>query len=134
MTELPSETLRRAAEKLRALAQAASEGPWGHASDGAFIEVYGHNRRWVADAGRSESKQARHDGAFIATLHPGVAVLIADWLDAEAGAHEGGMGITEAVRDLVAVVETRERDIQVAVSTLGQALAVARALLGEESL
>jgi hypothetical protein len=41
------------------------------------------------------------------------------------------MGVSDALRDLVAEVSASEYDVQVAVSTLKQAVAVARAYLDE---
>ena len=133
MSEPPADTLRRAAEKLRGLAGAATEGPWAVGKSGMSVWVEAASRdMFVADTGDQGNEFAEADAAFTAAMHPGVALLLADWLDAEAGAHEGGMATSEGVCNLLAVVGAGEHTIQVAVSTLGQALAVARTILGED--
>lgn len=77
-----ADLLRRAAEALRSHAQAATAGPWN--ADPA--EIYGDTiATWVAeslngslpDAGAANSR-------FIALMHPGVALALADLLDREA--------------------------------------------------
>jgi hypothetical protein len=158
-TEPPVETLRRAAEHMRSRAEAATPGPWARplntrnkaivtaslpeGEQGAYISgtdpTTGERERCCVvlantwSDGKHFRKRSGRDLEFIAAMHPAVALAVADWLDAEAAAHEGGMGVSDALRDLVAEVSTSEYDVQVAVSTLKQAVAVARAYLGEAS-
>ncbi|MFD3520464.1 hypothetical protein [Streptomyces sp. NPDC058653] len=80
MTTNPSQELRTAAAKLRALATAATPGPWAQAGIGDF--------GWGVDGPSAEtpdSDQGRADASFIATMHPGVGAAIADWLDCWVG-------------------------------------------------
>jgi len=128
-----TDTLRRAAEKMRERAKAATNGPYIATVAGGHVEIHGHDHFWVATAGCDETSQAHRDAEHIAAMHPAVALAVADWLDAEAAAHEGGMGVSDTLRDLVAEVSASEYDVQVAVSTLKQAVAVATAYLGEAS-
>lgn len=58
---------------------------------------------------------------------------IADWLDAEADAHQGAMAVSEAACALAENAGAGQHRVMVAASTLDQALAVARAVLGEEA-
>lgn len=135
MTDSPISDLRRAAEKLREHAAAvrrdmeanrywSSSMSWRRTGASTEGEIYAQG---------VNSGLGGPAGALAAVLTPGAADALADWLDAEAAAHEGGMGVTEAMRDLVAVVSQSEPGVQVAVSTLGQAHAVALAILGEEA-
>jgi hypothetical protein len=147
MTETPAETLRRAAEKARGLAAAATPGPWQ--THDTHLPVGGHTATVLSGEGNdtelrawlptwdhepwSEVHNVWNDAAYIAALHPGVALLIADWLDAEADCHEGGMTVSQALCGMASDIGAGEYRIQVAASTLDQAVAVARALLGEEA-
>jgi hypothetical protein len=131
VAESNTEIIRRAAAHMRARAEAATPGPWIAKDSGRHVTIFGTQHRYVADAGVNHVDQVHRDAAHIAAMHPGVALAVADWLDAEAAAHEGGMGVSDALRDLVAEVSASEYDVQVAVSTLKQAVAVARAYLDE---
>ena len=70
------ETLREAAKTLRERAEAATPGPW----DFSISE----DRAWALTAA-GEAIVSRsavdEDATLIATLHPGVALALADWLD-----------------------------------------------------
>lgn len=86
MPESPAVTLRRAAEKLRGLANAATPGPWRATSYGE-----GDMRSWYVTAPNTlvttglhedddELVAIEHDGrdaALIAAMHPGAARLLA---------------------------------------------------------
>lgn len=75
-----AETLREAAKALRDRAEEAPPGPWDHvvgaSGDTAWVE-----RRHTETIAVSANAAA---SAYIATMHPGVALALADWLDAEA--------------------------------------------------
>ena len=58
----PAEELRQAAKLMREQAQAATPGPWS-----AFAECH-----------------ETPDAKYIAGMHPGVALAVADWLETEA--------------------------------------------------
>lgn len=92
----PAEELRAAAEKLRALATAASPGPWtaepviyGPPCDG-----WGDPSVWeIHSKGYSVVSHQTHEGGgidqagnaeWIAAMHPGVGAALADWLDVAA--------------------------------------------------
>lgn len=77
----PAERLRAAATRLREVAGDATPGPWDHvvgaSEDHAWVERR-HTETVVTtrDIGTS---------AYIAMMHPPVALALADWLDDEAG-------------------------------------------------
>ncbi|MGY1579207.1 hypothetical protein [Streptomyces sp. MN13] len=100
--------LRNAAAKLRSLANAATPGPWGLYESGYVIEIAadleetGHGYRarrgicrldeepldndpahkgWMAE---EDWAQVQADAAYIAALHPGIALALAQLLDVEA--------------------------------------------------
>lgn len=87
--------LREAARVLRERAEAATPGPWEMFRDPIGIHVEsGGERGLIADA------------VYIATMHPGVGLALADWLDTAANNAErnGWMaGYTEAMRGTSAV-------------------------------
>ena len=85
------ETLREAAKVLRERAGAAIPGPWETRS-GSLIARSSSSPRlmWpphaTADAQMWEGQREQQaaDATYIATMHPGVALALADWLDYEA--------------------------------------------------
>ncbi|MFD9223772.1 hypothetical protein ACFWDI_28165 [Streptomyces sp. NPDC060064] len=86
-TPTPEQELRAAAAKLRGLATDATPGPWwdertktawGQAPE---IEV-ASSRGTIAELPESENGQS--NALYIAVMHPGVGLALADWLDAEA--------------------------------------------------
>lgn len=95
----PAERLRAAAEVLRERANAASQGPWYRDAtlvDSDTSRVLTHNVvenlwdvAWVG-AGATEpperEAQAADNADYIALMHPGVALAVADWLEGEANA------------------------------------------------
>lgn len=106
---MSAEMLRRAAALMRERAEAANEGPWLTASD---------NKRRDVLAGSGGAIKSRHaNAAHIASWHPAVALVVADWLEAEAESHRV---------DLVGPYPS-------GCCRMPQALAVARAYLGEQS-
>lgn len=106
----PTDELRAAAAKIRALAATATNGPWYQAGIGDEGWTVASPNYFIADT--EDSEKGRADADWIAALHPGVGKALADWLDDEA------------------------RRIACASSPAGQeivgrrALAVARAILG----
>ena len=93
MSESPAETLRRAAKRMRELAEAATPGPWhgvmGNFKDGEWpcvVTVQGDPKdpqTWLLGAsngGVNREADAAHAGSW----HPLVAAAVADWLDREA--------------------------------------------------
>jgi hypothetical protein len=76
------EELRKAAEKLRDLAVDASTAPWMKAAE--------HVKAVWTDDGLIVVRDRYAEGgdlAWIATVHPGIAQPLADWLDSVADAH-----------------------------------------------
>ncbi len=84
----PADELRAAAEKLRKLAQAATPGPWEYDpepygyGDDIYYDVDGDNGGWAAHA------ESQPTAAYIAAMHPGVGLALAEWLEAEAAQAE----------------------------------------------
>jgi len=85
----PAEELRAAAKLMRERAEAATPGPWKHmcmGSEGCItirasgtIRERGHGR--VAKHGWKDWQADHADAEFVASVHPGVALAVADWLD-----------------------------------------------------
>lgn len=99
--------LRTAARVLRHHANAATPGPWGVGNDTTVAQnmeqvapgrcrytqkVAAPNPWDYEDAPDDEhaEERARFDADYIATMHPGVALALADWLDAAARDEEAG--------------------------------------------
>src|SRR6185295_1666780 len=93
---MSSDLLRRAATKLRETAEATSPPPWSSDPDASWYEC-GADHRYV----RTESDQhwsavaltglvddphprSARDAAYIALMHPPVALALAVWLEHEA--------------------------------------------------
>lgn len=81
--------LRRAASVLRERAGNATPGPWEHVIERAHLRH--HDRSRIAGIERFREYRndvdlgADHDtAAYIAMMHPPVALALADWLDDEA--------------------------------------------------
>ena len=72
------ETLREAAKVLRERAEAATPEPWEVVGGGEYVQ--GPGILVAPDDGGVTTT----DADLIATMHPGVALALADWLDAEA--------------------------------------------------
>ena len=94
--------LRQAAAQMRATAQKATPGPWTSLDNGDRL-IHEHpgsdDFTYVVDEPMSNGANAAH----IAAWHPGVALAVADWLDATAAKSEelnGMLGIiTEPAND-----------------------------------
>ncbi len=129
--------LREAAAKLRGFAEDATPGPW----ESSLIEYRSGGSTWelthphvgagghalhpmnVVKASDCCWQPHRADAEFIATMHPGVALALAAWLEAEASSREF---------DRRAV----EKRLKIELDPLpvsAEALAVADAVLGEAS-
>jgi len=148
----PADTLRTAATRLREAATAATDGPWSwnrwHSSTcptncddpACFLLLVGSLYGMVGSADvdrpevfaveRSVQDGGEADAAYIALMHPGVGLALADWLD---DAAKGQLATEEAAAHTWANSDDAEaRDRWIAGMTDQKALAVARALLGEE--
>jgi hypothetical protein len=86
MTESPAETLRRAAEKARGLAAAATPGPWKVRADDSTVAVVGPDSSIYH---RDGSPGSYADAAYIAAMHPGVLLAVAGMWDAVADESDG---------------------------------------------
>lgn len=86
----PVEELREAAKQLRELAGKATPGPWRLIRDGQDLVMqspiegddvaawtYGVRRGHDEDWAECDTR----DAEYIASMHPGVALALADWLD-----------------------------------------------------
>lgn len=125
---MSAEVLRRAASLIRERAGAATPGPW--VRSGSSIETdhgcspnhdcwpVGDTYSGMKPDGSTYPRDLnRADAEHIASWHPAVALAVADWLDAEAESHRA---------DLVGPFPSE-------CCRMGQALAVARAYLGESA-
>jgi hypothetical protein len=75
----PADELRTAATAIRQRAEAATPGPWTSTGIGDFGWTVGAPTRHVAES--EDSEQGRADADYIAAMHPGVGLLLANWLD-----------------------------------------------------
>lgn len=149
MTEPPAQFLHRAAGKLREIANAAMADGWtGPTATAEAWAPYGNGqRRLIVGSGKRRYDPADPEAwvptryiadaeeesfaTLIAAAHPGLMLLLADWLDAEARAEETGAQAAQALQDMAADAGAGGA-VVVASSTLREALAVAGAVLGEE--
>lgn len=98
MPETPAQKIRRATALMRERAQAATRGPWrnhdGYVRDGGYVATVlageGNETRpvaWIPSFSNQPAdldRQAWPDAIYIAAMHPGVALAIADQWDAVA--------------------------------------------------
>jgi hypothetical protein len=104
MSSEPGEELRKAAKIMRNLASRCDAGPWRCRNLGR------HDRSAVVTVaigapillGSFEGARGGANGFHAAGMHPGVALAVADWLDAAAehddnGACNGGCGFGKAM-------------------------------------
>ena len=104
--ETPTGTIRRAASLMRERAEAATSGPWRAASgahDGiaypCILTANGNPadpQTWLMATGIAGSRQGP-DAAHAASMHPGVGLALAEWLDAAAQAWDEGLLWDEAL-------------------------------------
>lgn len=86
----PAAELRAAAQRLRTLAEAATPGPW--TANCEFLTVDTPDGRALINVllsdtdTREAAPQAETDAAYVAAMHPGVALALAALLDSYAGA------------------------------------------------
>jgi hypothetical protein len=109
---MSSARIKEAAELLRVRAEAATPGPWvtDHAED--VVSTTANSNPWVAHP--YKHGRTAHDATFIATMHPGVALALADWLDVMAAFVQSGndvpgmrgRGLTEALALADAILGT----------------------------
>lgn len=108
---MSADRLREAARVLRERAQAATSGPWeaSTSTNPTYVAQVGHlaerDPSYIAACGPA-SVGGDHAASYIATVHPGVGLALADWLDTAANNAErnGWMaGYTEAMRGTSAV-------------------------------
>lgn len=104
--------LRKAAQKLRAAAVPTTQGPWMH---NPINGIHTKSGTCVATTARHDDVARRADAAYIALMHSGVGLEIAEWLEVAAAGLDG--------RGVTARVKPAER----------QAIAVARLINGGAS-
>lgn len=89
----PVETLREAARLMRERAEAATPGPWTTHGIGVLAPrerddiAEGPGRIFEAQL-PYRSERMRANTAHVVGMHPGVALAVADWLEAEVWASE----------------------------------------------
>jgi hypothetical protein len=138
-TETPAAQLRAAANGMRQDAAAATPGPWRHmclGSEGCVVTRTSgplrerHTRGTVARFGWKEWKADHADAVFVASMHPGVALAVADWLEAEAGRAADLDGYEDSAAYPLMLAGFRH-PLAVARAYLGEAERAVRAQLGE---
>lgn len=78
---MTAETLRKAAALMRERAKPARAGSWFAEGAEIFAE-WEHAPRYIAVCDASIPEGNRANAEHIASWHPGVALAVADWLDA----------------------------------------------------
>lgn len=82
---MTAKRLRQAAARLREVASSADQTPWGWRPFGGDpanlcrVVTYPEGEPWVVVAEDMEAPNAE----YVATMHPPVALALADWLDSE---------------------------------------------------
>jgi hypothetical protein len=140
---MSADLLREAAEVLRALSNGATDGPWaaGHECDGVLAErrtVVRADGKRVVTVGQTRphhhGPEAEVNVAYIATMHPGVGLALADWLDTMAVIWGGGgkyvFGQPPSDDDQPLAKPDAPID---PTSLMGRALTLARLILGRAS-
>jgi hypothetical protein len=116
-TPAPADELRAAAEKLRKLIAAATPGPWTAMPD-VLVGGWAVAHDPKSDEGPYPADFIHEpDARYIAAMHPGVGLPLADWLDTEAATWAG---------------DEVHNQCSSKTCTLDAALAVARAVLADE--
>ncbi|MEU6237391.1 hypothetical protein [Kitasatospora sp. NPDC047058] len=115
MTDQPADLLTTAANRLRAAATLYGDpGPWTIHQGNGFLRVgpaVAPRRGWTPQPGADLPEERRDTAEYIALMHPGVGLALADWLETSAEYYQPGVTHpTHVVR----------------------ALAVARAVLGQD--
>ena len=64
-------------------------------------------------------------------LHQRLTTQLADWLTAEADAHDSIPGVADATKGLMAAIGIELTEVSVGISTLDYAVTAARAILGD---
>lgn len=92
----PAEELREAARLMQERAEAATEGPWDAmvlGSEGYLVlrsngTVRDRGRHRVGRFGLKDWDSDKADAEYVASMHPLVALAVADWLDSAAGRYD----------------------------------------------
>ena len=107
---MSSDKLRQAAETLRGLAERATSEPWvlNQYGDRCLRHPYDNG----PDAGVilwddscAEATRGMADGAFIAAMHPGVGLLLADLIDTAADHFDPGGEFLPVFAEALAVAD-----------------------------
>ncbi|MGW6912522.1 hypothetical protein ACWGB8_01670 [Kitasatospora sp. NPDC054939] len=130
MPDQPADLLTAAARKLRAAATLYGDpGPWTVHQANGFLRVGPANprtgRNWSPQPGADLPEERRDTAAYIALMHPGVGLAVAAWLEREAE-------IWTACETAKAEVAPAGFKLSWGINTHDQALAVARAVLGQD--
>ena len=136
---MSAEMLRKAAKEMRERAEAAPTAPWtcretthGDPANGPTHMVVENSHGLISD--HDYDRWGGTSAVHIASWHPAVALAVADWLEAEADEFEKLAAQSTAINLLLEFAdETVAARIGIGYNTLTQALAVARAFLGEEA-
>lgn len=131
----PAAELRAAAARLRQLAADTSPGPWPLAYDTCCTTEDCPHAPWVSGVGPLTHVESDHGEDamsaavhWIAAMHPGVGVALADWLDDAAR----GCDATVVAARRVWPLDCDESEAFIQEQAPARALAVARALGGAQ--
>ena len=121
----PTETLTAAAQKLRehATADYVTPGPWIVHEANGFLRVDQPgppSKAWTVKSGADLAEENRGTAEYIALMHPGVGLALADWLQLTA----------DVINSRALADPTDEYTVDISDE---HALVVARKILGGES-
>ncbi|MGV9271497.1 hypothetical protein ACWDRR_43425 [Kitasatospora sp. NPDC003701] len=131
MTRQPAALLTAAAAKLRAAVSApyVQPGPWVVHQANGFLRVDDDRdttrEAWTVKSGADLAEENRGTAEYIALMHPGVGLALADWLEREAE-------IWTACETAKAEVAPKGYKLSWGINTHAEALAVARTVLGQD--
>lgn len=143
---MSAELLRRAADRIEDLANAATHGPWlieydylGQTPQALFVEAAEDDPDAYDGTRGIGGFDAPGDNVWAGLVSPHIAAPLAAWLRAEADCQEAIGVAQQHLPELIgAIEENRTRkpaprhELRVSISTVDKALAFARALLGED--
>lgn len=130
MPDSPADQLTAAAKLLRerATADYVTSGPWIVHEANGFLRVDNDRdttrKAWTVKTGADLAEENRDTAEYIALMHPGVGLALADWLDREAA-------IWNDLETTKAELGPKGLKLTWGLSTHAEALAVARQILGQ---
>ena len=92
-----ADRFREAAALLRGLVEAATPGPWiaEYSKKSGHCVIDAESQNALDSVVRATHFRDVGDAAYIATMHPGVGLALASWLDLAADDHDAGCTVDD---------------------------------------